>query len=137
MNEQQVLTEITQYMAKGDFDSAFALSKKAGIPAPQLIQYIQKAAESNPAAKETMMNLATWAQQNPERYKAIMKEAAFAKLGTKLQYFKRLHNKCPEGYEMKVFKAGGQLCKRCEKIREGNKIDIISEFKNKRKNGGI
>lgn len=132
MNEKQTLSEIIQYMAKGDFDSAFALSKQAGIPAPQLIQYIQKAAESNPAAKETMANLATWAQQNPDRYKAIMAQAAYAKLGAKLQYYKRLQGKCPEGYEMKMFKAGGQICKKCEKIREGNKVDIVTEFKKKR-----
>lgn len=38
-----------------------------------------------------------------------------AKLGAKLNYIKRLNNRCPEGYEVKYFKVGGELCAKCMK----------------------
>lgn len=38
-----------------------------------------------------------------------------AKLGAKLNYIKRLNNRCPEGYEIKYFKVGGELCAKCMK----------------------
>lgn len=42
-----------------------------------------------------------------------------AKLGTKLNYIKKLNGKCPEGYEVEVFKAGGKTCMRCKKAAQG------------------
>lgn len=41
-----------------------------------------------------------------------------ARLGTKLNYIKKLNNRCPEGYEVEVFRAGGKPCMRCKKIQE-------------------
>lgn len=40
-----------------------------------------------------------------------------ARLGTKLNYIKKLNNRCPEGYEVEVFRAGGKPCMRCKKIQ--------------------
>lgn len=41
-----------------------------------------------------------------------------ARLGTKLNYIKKLNNRCPEGYEVEVFRAGGKPCMRCKKYKE-------------------
>jgi hypothetical protein len=38
-----------------------------------------------------------------------------ARNGAKLNYIRRLKGECPEGYEMAYFKAGGKVCKKCQK----------------------
>jgi hypothetical protein len=66
-----------------------------------------------------------------------------AKKGAKLQYIKRLRGECPEGYELKMFKVGGKICNKCEKIKEekkggevkGDESDLVKEFKSKRCGG--
>jgi hypothetical protein len=60
-----------------------------------------------------------------------------ARLGGKLRTVKALNNVCPEGYELKSFKAGGTMCKKCmKKAEDGAKIDkknkpasVAEEFK--------
>lgn len=37
-----------------------------------------------------------------------------ARLGSKLNYIQKLNNKCPEGYEIEYYQAGGELCSRCK-----------------------
>ena len=37
-----------------------------------------------------------------------------ARLGSKLNYIQKLNNKCPEGYEIEYYRAGGELCSRCK-----------------------
>ena len=56
------------------------------------------------------------------------------RLGAKLNYIKLLKNDCPEGFEVKYFKEGGRVCKKCieraaggEKVKDGKKE--IAEFK--------
>jgi len=39
-----------------------------------------------------------------------------ARNGAKLNYIKKLKGECPEGYEMAYFKAGGKVCKKCQKV---------------------
>lgn len=61
-----------------------------------------------------------------------------AKFGAKLNYIKSLRGQCPEGYEMKYFKSGGQLCKKCMKKQQESEKDNkpqnpIDEFKCGRK----
>ena len=51
-----------------------------------------------------------------------------ARLGSKLNYIQKLNNKCPEGYEIEYYRAGGELCSRC---RQGA---IPMDAK---KNGGV
>lgn len=52
-------------------------------------------------------------------YNTQMDGTIIAKLGAKLNYIKKLNNKCPEGYEVEMFKAGGKPCMRCKKMQEG------------------
>ena len=61
-----------------------------------------------------------------------------AKLGAKLEYINRLNGKCPEGTELKYYKVGGRLCKRCmQSEKKGGSIkdsgDAIQQFKAGRK----
>ena len=51
-----------------------------------------------------------------------------ARLGSKLNYIQKLNNKCPEGYEIEYYRAGGELCSRC---RQGA-IPMAAK-----KNGGV
>lgn len=64
-----------------------------------------------------------------------------AQMGAKLNYIKRLNKKCPDGYEVEKFEAGGIPCIRCKTIqtkatgeaawmKKGSKVigDIKSEM---------
>lgn len=47
-----------------------------------------------------------------------------AKFGAKLSYIKQLRGICPEGTEMRYYKVGGRLCKRCmQKKQDGGDIE--------------
>ena len=59
-----------------------------------------------------------------------------ARLGAKLNYLRSIKGDCPEGQEVKYFKEGGRVCKKCvEKGAAGAKAptgkDVVSEFKKK------
>lgn len=65
---------------------------------------------------------------SPEEAQAIVQkimqmmqgQAQSARQGAMLTYIKRLRNKCPEGYEMGYYKAGGKVCSKC--MKKGNKM---------------
>lgn len=58
-----------------------------------------------------------------------------AKFGAKLNYIKKLNGQCPAGTELKYFKSGGRLCKKCMAIEaQGGTVDkpvgdAIAQFK--------
>ena len=59
-----------------------------------------------------------------------------AKYGARLNYLRSLKGKCPEGEKLVYFQKGGKACKACEqaeKVKNGTKIDEISNFKQKQK----
>jgi len=41
-----------------------------------------------------------------------------AKFGAKLKHITELNGRCPEGYEMRYYKIGGTVCKKCAKKKE-------------------
>lgn len=58
-------------------------------------------------------------------YQQAQGQAQAAKRGAKLNYLKRLTGKCPEGYELQYFRAGGRVCSHCKKVQTnkcGNKV---------------
>ena len=72
-------------------------------------------------------------------------QTIIAQLGAKLDYIKRLNNKCPEGYEPQKFEAGGKTCIRCKAIqtkatgeaawmKKGSKV--VSDIKKEMCTGG-
>ena len=61
-------------------------------------------------------------------YQQAQGQAQAARRGAKLNYLRRLSGKCPEGYELQYFKAGGRVCSQCvakKKVQKescGNKV---------------
>lgn len=61
-------------------------------------------------------------------YQQAQGQAQAARRGAKLNYLKKLTNRCPEGTELMYFKAGGTVCSKCvakEKVQSdkcGNKV---------------
>ncbi len=55
-----------------------------------------------------------------------------AKLGTKLNYLRKIKGNCPDGYEMIYMKEGGRVCPVCQKKAE--KAQKGSELEKKRQN---
>ncbi len=55
-----------------------------------------------------------------------------ARLGAKLNYFRKSIGECPEGEKLVYFKKGGQICKACQKMEEGGTADPIADFKKKK-----
>lgn len=51
-----------------------------------------------------------------------MQGGVMARLGAKLEYYKKLKGVCPEGEELVYFKQGGRICKACQKARKGTKV---------------
>jgi hypothetical protein len=66
-----------------------------------------------------------------------MQSAQKARLGAKLNYLRSIKGDCPEGQEVKYFKEGGRVCKKCvEKGAAGAKAkstgkDAVKAFKDK------
>lgn len=128
--QKQKLTEIFQQIAENPQEMLAALQKQ-GIQPKEIIDLAQKEFKENknPAAQAALQ--------------AISQMNQMAKQGAKLEYFKRLRGHCPEGYELKMFKAGGKVCTKCQKIMEekkggevkGNESDVVKEFKSKRCGG--
>ena len=126
--QQKQLTEIFQAIAENPQETLMALQKQ-GIQPKQIIDLAQKMAKENPSAQAALQ--------------AISQMGQMAKEGAKLQYIKRLRGECPEGYELKMFKVGGKICNKCEKIKEekkggevkGDESDLVKEFKSKRCGG--
>lgn len=70
-------------------------------------------------------------------------QMSYAKWGAKLNYINYLRGNCPQGYEMRYFKKGGKLCKKCiEKAKKQKKNknvkpeDTIDNFKRRYQVGG-
>lgn len=81
---------------------------------------------------EIMKKMIAQAQQQSQQQ--APQQAQRAKNGAKLEYIKYLRGECPEGYEMKYFKAGGKMCKKCmRKKAEGGQMpnDPITAYKEK------
>jgi hypothetical protein len=70
-----------------------------------------------------------------------MQGAQKARLGAKLNYLRSIKGDCPEGQEVKYFKEGGRVCKKCvEKGAAGEKVNgkkEIESFKKKKACGGV
>ena len=55
-----------------------------------------------------------------------------ARLGSKLNYIQKLNNKCPEGYEIEYYQAGGNVVPSCKRCAQKGAIPMAA-----RKNGGV
>ena len=110
MNEQELQQAFLQYLAQ-----------QTGAKTQQeLEQVIQKMGEEG--LKQAYAQFVQAMQQQ---------QVQAAKFGAKLNYIKQLNGHCPEGTEMKYYKVGGRICKKCVKAQEGAKAqgDAIQQFK--------
>ena len=118
MNEQQLQQAFLQFLAQ-----------QTGAKSQQeLEQIIQQLGEDG--LKQAYIQFMQAVQQQQVRA---------AKFGAKLNYINRLNGKCPAGTEMKYFKSGGRLCKKCMAVQaKGGTVDkpvddAIQQFKAGRK----
>lgn len=104
-----------------------------------LIQDAQKQGVQLQSEKD----LQSYAQQLGEeglkaKYQEFMQKmqgGVMARLGAKLEYYKKLKGVCPEGYETTYYKVGGKICKQCQKAQKGTKVtNEIQKFRQDRKN---
>lgn len=57
-----------------------------------------------------------------------------ARMGAKISHIKRIYGMCPEGYELKSFKVGGKVCKKCQKVaKKAEGGDVKKEENSKAK----
>lgn len=103
----------------------------------QIVQLVQAAMQGNQQANQQIQQIMQAAQQGDQQavqlaqmIQAVAQElqgqqAQMAKQGAKLNYIQKLRGICPEGYEMKFFKQGGQICKKCvqkAKMQDGGEV---------------
>lgn len=132
MDEQQLQQQIVQLVQaamQGDQNAT-----------QQIQQIMQAAQQGNQQAAQIAQMIQTVAQQMQKQ------QAQYAKFGAKLNYIKSLRGKCPDGYEVKYFKGGGNVTtKKCVKCQQpvpventpSNPIEAFrcgNKMKNKKKN---
>lgn len=128
VQQQQQLIEMFQAIATSPKDTLLALQKQ-GIQPNQIIDIAQKMADKVPAARQALA--------------ALQQMQQMAAKGAKLQYIQRLRNKCPEGFELQAYRAGGQICQRCVRAAKagmksethtaGDEPELVKKFKKGRK----
>lgn len=116
MNEQELQQAFLQYIAE----------KTGAKDEKQLEEIIQNLGEEG--LKEAYADFMKEIQQA---------QVQAAKFGAKLNYIKKLNGICPEGQELRYFKIGGKLCKKCmaKQLKNGSKVkeNPIEEFKRSRR----
>ena len=123
MDEQQLQQQIVQLV-----QAAMQGDKQA---TQQIQQIMQAAQQGDQQAAQLAQMIQEVAQQMQQQ------QVQAAKFGAKLNYIQHLKGVCPEGYEMQLFKQGGQICKKCiqkAKMQNGGDIpddDPIEAFKKK------
>lgn len=134
---QQLAAQLIQAVQQQD---------ESAIQVAQAVQ--QKAEAGDPTAQAAMQNIATVAQAMQGAAKDVQQAQpaapTMARLGAKLNYINYLRGKCPDGFEMQMFRKGGAVCKKCvKKCEEGDGMEqtnmassgnkVIDEFRCGRK----
>lgn len=123
---KQIISQLAQ---TNDPNVIMQFLQKLGQNAEQFMQALgQMAQQGDPDAQQAMQNIQSVIQQ------AQQQQAQSARFGAKLNYIKYLNGKCPDGYEMKMFKKGGTLCKKCMKKQGGGEIEEEKTHLRKPKN---
>lgn len=108
------LKQLMQAVLSGDQNAMQQFQQLVQDPqqGPQVVQAIQAMAQQGDPDAQQFVQMLQGGQGQPMS----------AKLGGKLRTVASLNNICPEGYELKIFKAGGTLCKKCMKAQDGTKV---------------
>ena len=94
------------------------------------VVYLIQDAQSQGIQIQSEQDLQAYAEQLGEdgikaKYQEFMQKmqgGVMARLGAKLEYYKKLKGVCPEGEELVYFKQGGRICKACQKAQKGTKV---------------
>lgn len=94
------------------------------------VAYLIQDAQSQGVQIQSEQDLQAYAEQLGEdgikaKYQEFMQKmqgGVMARLGAKLEYYKKLKEVCPEGEELVYFKQGGRICKACQKAQKGTKV---------------
>lgn len=94
------------------------------------VTYLIQDAQSQGVQIQSEQDLQAYAEQLGEdgikaKYQEFMQKmqgGVMARLGAKLEYYKKLKGVCPEGEELVYFKQGGRICKACQKAQKGTKV---------------
>lgn len=106
MNEQQLQQAFLQYL----------MQKTGAQNEQQLEQVVQQLGEDG--LKQAYAQFMQEMQQQQVRA---------AKFGAKLNYIKKLNGQCPEGMEMRYYKQGGRLCRKCMQAKQnGGELETPS-----------
>lgn len=111
---QQQIVQLVQAAMQGDKQAT-----------QQIQQIMQAAQQGNQEAAQIAQMIQQVAQQMQQQQTPSMKN------GAKIQYLKYLKGQCPDGYEMKIFKAGGKVCKKCMKKATGGEVkkNLVEGYK--------
>lgn len=92
----------------------------------EIVQLVQAAMSGDQQANQYIQQIMQAAQQGDQQaaqlaqmIQQVAQQVKSAKNGSKLNYLKRLRGICPEGEEMKYYKVGGKVCKKCMKKSAG------------------
>lgn len=108
------------------------------------VAYLIQDAQSQGIQIQSEQDLQAYVEQLGEdgikaKYKEFMQKmqgGIMARLGAKLEYYKKLKGVCPEGEELVYFKQGGRICKACQKAQKGTKVtkkaNEVDKFKAER-----
>lgn len=101
--------------------------------------YLIQDAAAQGVQLQSEQDLEQYAQQLGEdgikaKYQEFMQKmqgGVMARLGAKLEYYKKLKGVCPEGEELVYFKQGGRICKACQKAQKGAMVkgNEVDKFK--------
>ena len=94
------------------------------------VAYLIQDAQSQGVQIQSEQDLQAYAEQLGEdgikaKYQEFMQKmqgGVMARLGAKLEYYKKLKGVCLEGEELVYFKQGGRICKACQKAQKGTKV---------------
>lgn len=94
------------------------------------VAYLIQDAQSQGVQIQSEQDLQAYAEQLGEdgikaKYQEFMQKmqgGVMARLGAKLEYYKKLKGVCPEGEELVYFKQGGRICKACQEAQKGTKV---------------
>ena len=115
--------EFMQKMQGGTMNNQQELQKA-------FVAYLIQDAQSQGVQIQSEQDLQAYAEQLGEdgikaKYQEFMQKmqgGTMARLGAKLEYYKKLKGVCPEGEELVYFKQGGRICKACQKAQKGTKV---------------
>lgn len=122
----------------GYYQQGGAMANQEELQKAFMAYLIQDAAAQG-VQLQSEQDLEQYAQQLGEdgikaKYQEFMQKmqgGVMARLGAKLEYYKKLKGVCPEGEELVYFKQGGRICKACQKAQKGAMVkgNEVDKFK--------